>query len=333
MYKIIISRLRRGTRRSSGNTCSIKKLLCMESRKDLYNKNASEKGVDMVSLDRDTMIRISKNPGWYQDFYKSYGRAPNVRELYDISHKKMEDGVYCNLDKADAKGMAEKETMKAAKRRVESLERVKDIVNKFDDGDIAAQSLLEPETYEQAYKPTVETFSLENAVVKKSARESALILSKMAENFHKNYGVLLQIALIVSVRTAPGDAAQVYEEMFDVSRAKNPATSLKDFYDRIKDRKKAKLPENKIKYTGKYGVTYAEERVVHLMRDHPEITPDVLNDIEDHINELENLEPSKWKNGEYIGPYHGKVYTAQINGETGDYGVVLEFCTERRRVT
>jgi hypothetical protein len=64
MYKIIISRLRRGTRRSSGNTCSIKKLICMESRKDLYNKNASEKGVDMVSLDRDTMIRISKNPGW-----------------------------------------------------------------------------------------------------------------------------------------------------------------------------------------------------------------------------------------------------------------------------
>lgn len=62
----------------------------MESRKDLYNKNASEKGVDMVSLDRDTMIRISKNPGWYQDFYKSYGRAPNVRELYDIAHKKME---------------------------------------------------------------------------------------------------------------------------------------------------------------------------------------------------------------------------------------------------
>lgn len=91
---------------------------------------------------------------------------------------------------------------------------------------------------------------------------------------------------------------QVYGEIFDVSRAKNPATPLKDFYDRIKDRKEAKLPENKIKYTGKYSVTYAEERVVHLMRDHPEITPDVLNDIEDHINELENPEPSKWKNGE-----------------------------------
>ena len=153
MYKIIISRLRRGTRRSSGNTCSIKKLLCMESRKDLYDKNASEKGVDMVSLDRDTMIRISKNPGLYQDFYKSYGRALNVRELYDITHKKMEDEVYYNLDKNDAEGMAEKEAMEAAKKRVESLERVKDIVNKFDDGDIAAQSLLEPKPTSRCTSP------------------------------------------------------------------------------------------------------------------------------------------------------------------------------------
>ena len=168
----------------------------MEGRKDLYDKNANEKGVDMVSLDRDTMIRISKNPGWYQDFYKSYGRAPNARELYDIAHKKMEDEVYYNLDKNDAEGMAEKEAMEAAKKRVESIERVKDIVDKFDDGDIVAQSLLEPETYEQVYKPTVETLSQGNAAVKKSARGSALILSKMAENFHKNYGVPLKMAAV-----------------------------------------------------------------------------------------------------------------------------------------
>lgn len=168
----------------------------MESRKGLYDKNANEKGVDMVSIDRDTMIRISKNPGWYQDFYRSYGRAPNARELYDIAHKKMEDEVYYNMDKNDAEGMAEKETMEAAKRRVESLERVKDIVDKFDDKDIVAQSLLEPETYEQVYKPTVETLARGNAAVKKSARDSALILSKMAENFHKNYGVPLKMAAL-----------------------------------------------------------------------------------------------------------------------------------------
>lgn len=168
----------------------------MEGRKGLYDKTANEKGVDMVSLDRDTMIRVSKNPGWYQDFYKSYGRAPNARELYDIAHKRMEDEVYYNMDKNDAEGMAEKETMEAARRRVESLERVKDIVDKFDDKDIVAQSLLEPETYEQVYKPTVETLSQGNAAVKKSARDSALILSKMAENFHKNYGVPLKMAAV-----------------------------------------------------------------------------------------------------------------------------------------
>lgn len=168
----------------------------MESRKGLYDKNASEKGVDMVSIDRDTMIRISKNPGWYQDFYRSNGRAPNARELYDIAHKKMEDEVYYNMDENDAEGMAEKETMEAARRRVESLERVKDIVDRFDDKDIVAQSLLEPETYEQVYKPTVKTLSQGNAAVKKSARDSALILSKMAENFHKNYGVPLKMAAV-----------------------------------------------------------------------------------------------------------------------------------------
>lgn len=168
----------------------------MESRKGLYDKTANEKGVDMVSVDRDTMIRISKNPGWYQDFYRSYGRAPNARELYDIAHKRMEDEVYYNMDKNDAEGMAEKETMEAARRRVESLERVKDIVDQFDDKDIVAQSLLEPETYEQVYKPTVEALSQGNAAVKKSARDTALILSKMAENFHKNYGVPLKMAAV-----------------------------------------------------------------------------------------------------------------------------------------
>ena len=168
----------------------------MKGREGVFDKTASEKGVDTGSLDRDTMIRISKNPGWYQDFYKSYGRAPNARELYDIAHKKMEDEVYYNMDKNDAEGMAEKETMEAARRRVESLERVKDIVDQFDDKDIVAQSLLEPETYEQVYKPTVETLSQGNAAVKKSARDSALILSKMAENFHKNYGVPLKMAAV-----------------------------------------------------------------------------------------------------------------------------------------
>ena len=66
----------------------------------------------------------------------------------------MEDEVYYNMDKNDAEGMAEKKAMEAAKKRVESLERVKDIV---------AQSLLEPETYEQVYKPAAETLSQGNA--------------------------------------------------------------------------------------------------------------------------------------------------------------------------
>ncbi|WP_299145522.1 LPD23 domain-containing protein [uncultured Dialister sp.] len=170
------------------------------------------------------MIRISKNPGWYQALYKSYGCAPNARELYDIAHKKMEDEVYYNLDKADTEGMDEKETMEAAKKRVESLERVKDIVDKFDDKDIVAQSLLEPETYEQVYTPTVETLSQGNAAVKKSARDSALILSKMAENFHKNYGVPLKMA---AVKIAQGNSETLGERFFSpANRDVNPDYEL-----------------------------------------------------------------------------------------------------------
>lgn len=59
-------------------------------------------------------------------------------------------------------------------------------MDKFDDGDIVAWSLLEPEPYELVYKLTVETLSQGNAAVKNSAKGSTLILSKMAENFHKS---------------------------------------------------------------------------------------------------------------------------------------------------
>lgn len=215
----------------------------MESRKGLYDKTANEKGVDMVSIDRDTMIRISKNPGWYQDFYRSYGRAPNARELYDIAHKKMEDEVYYNMDKNDAEGMAEKETMEAARRRVESLERVKDIVDKFDDKDIVAQSLLEPETYEQVYKPTVETLSQGNAAVKKSARDSALILSKMAENFHKNYGVPLEMAAVKIAKEANNKLGKLPQQTYS---DKNLEKDSQSFMRQVQEAKEGKLTGDKI---------------------------------------------------------------------------------------
>lgn len=327
MYKIIFSRLRRGTRRSSGNTCSIKKLLCMESRKDLYDKNASEKGVDMVSLDRDTMIRISQNPGWYQALYKSYGCAPNARELYDIAHKKMKNEVYYNMDKNDAEGMAEKEAMEAAKKRIESLERVKDIVDIFDDRDIAAQSLLEPETYEQVYKPTVETLSQGNATVKKFARDSALILSKMAENFHKNYGVPLKMAAVKIAEESQNRDAQVYNEpAFDVSRA--GITSLKEFCERIKRGKAKGEAPNKIKYTSYTGVIFPEERLTHVMQTYTEITEELLNELEDQLVKLDSPEISTWEDGKYIGQYGGVSVLGKIHIGKDTYKVTLEFTSQ-----
>ena len=55
---------------------------------------------------------------------------------------------------------------------------------------------LAQETVRMEDTKTVEILSKGNAAVKKSARDSALILSKMAENFHKNYGVPLKMAAV-----------------------------------------------------------------------------------------------------------------------------------------
>lgn len=292
----------------------------MESRKDLYNKNASEKGVDMVSLDRDTMIRISKNPGWYQALYKSYGCAPNATELYDIAHKKMKNEVYYNMDKNDAEGMDEKETMEAARRRVESHERIKDIVDKFDDGDMVAQSLLNPETYEQVYKPTVETLSRGNAVVKKSARESALILSKTAENFPKNYGVPLKMAAVKTAEESSAAAGAYKEPAFDVR--KTGTNSVSGFLKKVEQLRLNRKEPNKIFYTGKYGVLYSAGQIYHASIFHHghKLTPEELDNIEQNINILHNIGTSK----QGKGLFHGKSVLSRVDGQLGSYYLVLE---------
>ena len=58
---------------------------------------------------------------------------------------------------------------------------------------------------------TVETLSKGNAAVKKSARDSALILPQVAENFHKNYGVPLKMA---AVKIAQGNSETLRERFF-----------------------------------------------------------------------------------------------------------------------
>lgn len=295
----------------------------MERRKTQDANFSNEKGVDMfdVGEGKDRVhLRVSKNPDWYQDFYGAYGRAPNQRELYDIAQEK----IIAENDKGDEESKAAIAEIEEAKKRVESIERVSETLKSLNKEDLIAQTLLDPETYEEAYKPLLEEIKAAgNGAVTKAARDSALVLAKIAENFHKNYGVPLKLAMVkagevVGIREgAYGMAA------FDVSRS--GISSVSQFMDRIKAGKAAGEKPNKIRYTGKFGVSYSEEQVSHATTRHRGhvLTKEQMDDIENHLDVLHN--PALSSRGDALsGRYHGKSVLCRIDGDLGSYYVVLE---------
>lgn len=295
----------------------------MERRKTQDANFSNEKGVDMfdVGEGKDRVhLRVSKNPDWYQDFYGAYGRAPNQRELYDIAQEK----IIAENDKGDDESKAAIAEIEEAKKRVESIERVSEALKSLNKEDLIAQTLLDPETYEEAYKPLLEEIKAAgNGAVTKASRDSALVLAKIAENFHKNYGVPLKLAMVkagevVGIREgAYGMAA------FDVSRS--GISSVSQFMDRIKAGKTAGEKPNKIRYTGKFGVSYSEEQVSHATTRHRGhvLTKEQMDDIENHLDVLHN--PALSSRGDALsGRYHGKSVLCRIDGDLGSYYVVLE---------
>lgn len=187
----------------------------MERRKTQGANTSNEKGVDMfdVGEGKDRVhLRVSKNPDWYQDFYGAYGRAPNQRELYDIAQEK----IIAENDKGDEESKAAIAEIEEAKKRVESIERVSETLKSLNKEDLIAQTLLDPETYEEAYKPLLEEIKVAgNGAVTKAARDSALILAKLAENFHKNYGVPLKLAMIAAGEVSPETASQLNQSAIE----------------------------------------------------------------------------------------------------------------------
>lgn len=187
----------------------------MERRKTQDANFSNEKGVDFVDVGegKDRIhLRISKNPGWYQDFYDSYGRAPTQRELYDIAQEK----IIAENDKGDDESKAAIAEIEEAKKRVESIERVSETLKSLNKEDLIAQTLLDPETYEEAYKPLLAQIQAAgNGAVTKAARDSALVLAKLAENFHKNYGVPLKLAMIATGEVSPETAHQLNQSAIE----------------------------------------------------------------------------------------------------------------------
>ncbi len=200
----------------------------MERRKTQDANFSNEKGVDMfdVGEGKDRVhLRVSKNPDWYQDFYGAYGRAPNQRELYDIAQEK----IIAENDKGDEESKAAIAEIEEAKKRVESIERVSETLKSLNKEDLIAQTLLDPETYEEAYKPLLEEIKAAgNGAVTKAARDSALVLAKLAENFHKNYGVPLKLAMVKA-----GKVVGINKEAYHQMAEQQLDTDEKSFADSV----------------------------------------------------------------------------------------------------
>lgn len=200
----------------------------MERRKTQDANFSNEKGVDMFDVgegeDR-VHLRVSKNPDWYQDFYGAYGRAPNQRELYDIAQEK----IIAENDKGDEESKTAIAEIEEAKKRVESIERVSETLKSLNKEDLIAQTLLDPETYEEAYKPLLEEIKAAgNGAVTKAARDSALVLAKLAENFHKNYGVPLKLAMVKA-----GKVVGINKEAYHQMAEQQLDTDEKSFADSV----------------------------------------------------------------------------------------------------
>lgn len=200
----------------------------MERRKTQDANFSNEKGVDMfdVGEGKDRVhLRVSKNPDWYQDFYGAYGRAPNQRELYDIAQEK----IIAENDKGDEESKVTIAEIEEAKKRVESIERVSETLKSLNKEDLIAQTLLDPETYEEAYKPLLEEIKAAgNGAVTKAARDSALVLAKLAENFHKNYGVPLKLAMVKA-----GKVVGINKEAYHQMAEQQLDTDEKSFADSV----------------------------------------------------------------------------------------------------
>ena len=90
---------------------------------------------------------------------------------------------------------------------------------------------------------TVETLSKGNAAVKKSAEGSALILSKMAEHFHKNYGVPLKMAAVKIMEETNNKLGRLPQQTYS---DKNLEKNSQFFMRQVQESKEGKLTGDKI---------------------------------------------------------------------------------------
>lgn len=134
-------------------------------------------------------IRTTNNDRWYANAWKKYGRKPNKRELYDIA----EQEAINEIDSTSAFSEEEKQgyinSIKAARKEVETIESLEDYVKELDTRDIAARTLLSQKAYDDVYAPTLEQLKKAPAKAAEAAEESAFVYARLVDNFSKIYNL------------------------------------------------------------------------------------------------------------------------------------------------
>ena len=180
------------------------------------------------------------------------------------------------------------EDVKKAKADYDTLSGLESYIQKMDKDDIKARTLMSEEAYQKIYRPVKALLQQTTNKTAEAARDTAFLYARMVENFAKQYGRTIDDILPEIQNGNKSTAADGYgQAMFDVRKA--GIKNLSDFYKRIKDRKEKGEAPNKIKYTDKNGVTYAEERITHIVNDHG-FTERELLDLEDSMDVI--YEPS-----------------------------------------
>ena len=267
----------------------------------------------------DRYIRQSNNETWYSDAWKKYGRKPNKRELYDIAEretiKEIDSAVYTEEERKQAL-----DTIEQARKEAETFEQLEDYINGLDTKEITERTLLSEKAYNMVYLPTIEALKNAPAKVAEAKRESAFIYARMVDNFAEMYKLPIE-NIVASLQINDIGVNGYRQAMFDVRKA--GIVSIDTFYNRVTAGVKKGESPTKIKYTSQSGVTYAGDRMVHIIK-HGFSKEDII-DLDKSMNNLYDPVFTTWQDGNFEGQHRGDHILAKVKGDHGNYYVVLSF--------
>lgn len=292
--------------------------------------NYKPQGVGIMYTDEESRqtgrgIRVSNNDYWYQEMYQKLGRKATREEMLDIAYEdQMKELQTLAPETADEFA----QNANSLKAKYESLQGLKDKFEELAKSDYAVKQSLTKEGYE-VYNEILNKLQDGSEKSKLAANENAFIYARMAESWAKirnEYGdtaytakdFMAEHAVNVGYENIKNTYTQA---MFDVRRV--GVSNLKEFLRKVKARKNAGESENKIMFTGKFGVVYTESQVVHATTAHKGhvLTIEQLEDIEANLDKLHDVAIS---NKAHLNKFGGASILAKVKGYKGAYYVVLE---------